>query len=192
MKKVGLALGSGGARGYSHIGVIKFLQKHGIEISYVAGTSIGSAVGAYFALNGNVTGLEKISTAIRKPDLLKLVELNDPRRSLIKTHKIRAFLETVYNGKSFSDTKIPFKAIATNLVTGKRVVFSKGKLSSAVIASSTFPGVFPVVEYRSMHLVDGGLAEAMPIRLVEEMGADVIIGVDLYWKDYYRYDRNVS
>ena len=180
MKKTGLALGGGGARGYAHIGIIKVLIKHNIPIDVISGTSIGSIVGAYYALNKNVDYLEKIALDFKKNDLLKFLDMPNPRESLIKGKKIREFLEQIFEGKSFRNTKIPLRICATDLTTGKRHVFKSGKIIDAVMASCAIPGIFPGVKLKNEYHVDGGLAENLPVSLVEELGVDIIIGVSLY------------
>ncbi|MEK6916858.1 MAG: patatin-like phospholipase family protein [Nanoarchaeota archaeon] len=179
-KKVGLALSSGGARGFSHVGVIKVLKKHNIPIDYISGTSIGAMVAAYYALNLEVEGFEKEFKNFRKRDLLKLIDLNNPRISLIKGEKVKIFLSKFFYGKNFKDTKIPLSIGATVLEDGSKKIFKTGKILDAVIASGAFPGVFPPVKYKGKTLIDGGLADATPVDLVNELGAEIIIAVDLF------------
>ncbi|MEM2131264.1 MAG: patatin-like phospholipase family protein [Candidatus Woesearchaeota archaeon] len=197
IKKIGLALGSGGARGYSHIGVIKFLLENNIKIDYVAGTSIGSLIGAYYSLHLEIKSLENFFLKFKKRDLLKLVDLNDPRKSLIKGEKIRNFLKQFFDDKNIEDCKIPYKCVATSLQTGKAIIFDKGNIINAIMASGCFPGVFPTIKYKDEKniehdLVDGGLADGLPIDVVKEMGADIIIGVDLYGFDIEKHNYNYS
>ncbi|MBN2367852.1 patatin-like phospholipase family protein [Candidatus Woesearchaeota archaeon] len=179
-KKVGLALGSGGARGFAHLGVIKVLLENNIPIDYISGSSIGSIVAAYYALNLDIKGLEDISLGLKKRDMLKFIDLNNPSVSILRGNKVKRFLEELFEDRTFKDTKIPLRIGATALEDGKKVVFKEGKLVDAIMASGAFPGVFPVVTHNGKHLVDGGLADALPIDMVEELGADVIIGVDIY------------
>jgi NTE family protein len=189
MKKLGLALSSGGARGLAHVGVIKVLRKNNIPIDHVAGTSMGALVAAYYALNDDIMEFEKLLLKFRKRDLLKLIDVNDPRVSLVKGEKVRKFLKNLFGNKTFKDTKIPLKIGATALENGSKVIFSTGKIIDAVMASGAFPGVFPVVKYKRKHLVDGGLADATPVDLVKKMGADVIVAVDLFSLEYYKNRR---
>ena len=180
-KKIGLALGSGGARGYAHLGVIKILQENNVPIDYISGTSIGAIVAGYYALNLDIKELEKVGVDFSAVDIWKkLIDLNNPKQSIIKGKKIRKFLEQFLGNKRFKDTKIPLTIGATDIETGKLVVFDKGKIIDAVIASSTLPGILPIYEYRKKYLIDGGVADGLPIDLVRKMGANVIIGVDLY------------
>ncbi|MEM4397914.1 MAG: patatin-like phospholipase family protein, partial [Candidatus Woesearchaeota archaeon] len=196
-KKLGLALGSGGARGYAHIGVIKFLLENNIKIDFVAGASIGSLIGAYYALYGEIKSLENFVLKFGKKDLMALIDLNDPRKSLIKGEKIRELLKKFFENKNIEDCKIPFKCVATSLQTGKPIMFEKGNIIKAIMASGCFPGVFSPIKYKdenniSHDLVDGGLADGLPIDIVKNMGADIIIGVDLYGFDIEMHNYNNS
>lgn len=177
---LGLALSSGGARGLSHIGVIKVLQKHGIKIDYITGTSMGALVACYFALYGNVTGIYEYVKKLNRRKVLSLIDLNDPRKSLIKGEKIKKELSQFFGNKTFDDTIIPVKVGATALETGKQLILDEGNLLDAIMMSATFPGVFPVKKYRGYHLVDGGLSDATPVELVKKMGAEKVIAVDLF------------
>jgi len=183
-KKLGLALSSGGARGLAHIGVIEVLEENNIKIDYVSGSSMGAIIGAYYALYGNVAGTKKIALEFKKRDLVKLVDLNDPRISIIKGVKLKKFLGRLFGKKKFSDTIIPLKIAATALEDGSTVVFSRGSILDAVMASCAFPGIFPVVKYKGKHLIDGGFSDIMPIDLLKNL--DIIIAVDLFSLDYYK------
>ena len=180
-KKVGLALGSGGARGFAHIGIINILEENKIPIDYVSGTSIGSVIAAYYALNLNLDNLKKVSLDFKTKDIWKtLIDLNNPNISLIKGKKLKKFWGQFFGNKTFRDTKIPLAIGATNLSDGSKVVFTKGKILDAVIASSTLPGIFPPSKIGNKFLIDGGIADGLPIDLVKKLGANVVIGVDLY------------
>jgi NTE family protein len=180
MKKLGLALSSGGARGLAHIGVIKILLKHNIKIDYIAGTSMGAIVGAYFCINKEIAGFEKFVVKFQKKDLLQIFDLNDPRISLMKGTAARNYLEKILGNRTFNDLKVPLKIGATALEDGSRILFDKGNILDAIMASSAFPGILPAVKYKDIHLVDGGLSDVIPVQVVEEMGAQVIVGVNLF------------
>ncbi len=180
-KKIGLALSSGGSRGFVQIGVIKALIENNIPVHYVAGTSMGSVIAGYYALYNEISNLEKIVCALKKKDMLSFIDLNDPRKSLIKGEKMKSFLKPIFGDKTFSDTIIPLRIGATSLQTGEAVVFSSGKILDAIMASSAFPGVFPAVRYKGHDLVDGAIAEVIPAKIVKDMGADAIIAVDLFY-----------
>jgi NTE family protein len=110
MKKIGLALSSGGARGFSHIGVIKALMENKTPIHYIVGTSMGSIIAAYYALHKDVTGLELIVDDFNKADMLSLIDVNDPRKSIVKGDRARLFLKRIFGDKTFADTKIPLRS----------------------------------------------------------------------------------
>ena len=181
IKKVGLALGSGGARGFAHVGVIKILQKNNIPIDYISGTSMGAIIAAYFALYGDMTGIENVANTFRKRDYLRLVDLNNPKQSLIKGHKVKKLLKKFFGNKTFEDTKIPLTIAATDLNKATQVIIKKGRILDALMASGAFPGVFPVIKYKGKYVVDGGLLDATPVNLVSKMGAEIIIAVDLFY-----------
>jgi len=180
--KIGLALGSGGLWGLAHIGVLKVLEENNLPVDYIAGSSMGAIIGALYALNPNVKELEEKAFSLTKKDLAKLLDLNIPKTSLIKGNKIRSFLEKLIGDKSFSDTKIPFKIVTTDLESGKEIIISKGKLVDAIMASISIPGIFPPIRLQEGLLVDGGLINATPTNIVKKMGSDVVIGVDLTMK----------
>ena len=169
-KKVGLAL----------IGVIKALQEHNIPIDYIAGTSMGAIIAAYYALNLDIAGIEKESLSFTKRELLNLVDLNRPGISMLKGDRLRHFLKKLYRNKKFRHTKIPLSVGVSVLEDGSKMTINSGRIVDAAMASSTFPGVFPPVRYKGKTLVDGGLTNATPIDLVREMGAEIIIAVDLF------------
>jgi len=177
--KVGLALGSGGSWGLAHIGVLKVLEENNIPIDYIAGSSMGAIIGAYYSLNPNIKELEKTISSLTKWRLMKLIDISIPKTSLLSGNKIRRFLEKLIGDKYFSDTKIPFKIVTADLESGKEIVISKGKLVDAIMASISIPGIFPPRRLQEGLLVDGGLINATPTNVVKEMGSDVVIGVDL-------------
>jgi len=178
-QKLGLALGSGGLWGLVHVGVLKVLEENDVQIDYIAGTSIGAIIGAVYSLNPDVKKIEKKALSLTKKDLISLFDLTFPKFSLISGNNIRKFMYDLVGNKSFSDTKIPLKIIATDLESGKEVVLSEGKLIDAIMASISIPGVFPPVKYKNSLLVDGGLVNATPVDIVKDMGADAVLGVDL-------------
>ncbi len=177
--KVGLALGSGSARGLVHIGVIKTLKENDIPIDYIAGTSIGALISAYYALYSEINKLEDIALKLTKNDLIKLIDLNSPKKALIKGIKIKKFFSEIIDDKSFSDIKIPLTIITTDLESGEEVKINNGKLIDAIQASISLPGIFSPIKLHGKLLVDGGVINPTPINVVKEMGADIIIGVDL-------------
>ncbi|MFA5652048.1 MAG: patatin-like phospholipase family protein [Candidatus Paceibacterota bacterium] len=179
-KTVGLALGSGSDRGMSHIGVIKTLLKHNIPIDYISGTSIGAVVGAYYALHGEVDGIEKpIKNVMSRP--WYLFDFNFQKPNFLSNRNLYNVLSyNFYREKTFADTKIPFRTNATDIDTGNQYVFKDGKIIDAVVASISLPGILPPYEIDGKHLVDGGLSNAIPVDLLAEFKPDIVIAVDLY------------
>ncbi|MEA3329641.1 MAG: patatin-like phospholipase family protein [Nanoarchaeota archaeon] len=177
--KVGLALGSGGAKGFVHIGVIKILIENNIPLNFISGSSIGSVIGAYFALNKEVNLLEKKILSLSKKDIFKFISLINLKKGLINDDKIKDFILELVNNKSFSDTRIPLKILATDLEKGEEVILDKGKLIDSIMASISLPAIFPVKKLNNRILVDGGLLNPTPVDVVKKMGADIIIAVDL-------------
>ncbi|QSH39063.1 patatin-like phospholipase family protein [Candidatus Kaiserbacteria bacterium] len=177
-KTVGLALGSGGARGLAHIGVIKALEKHHIPIDYIAGASSGALVGGLYAATRNSDYLESVATATNWRELLSLIDLRF-RTGLIEGEKLTLFIESHIGDTAFSELAIPLTVIATNLHTGESVRLHEGKVSDAIRASVSLPFIFKPIERNSVLLLDGGLTEPVPVAAVRAMGADVVIAVNL-------------
>jgi len=180
MKKLGLALSSGAAKGFAHVGVIKELEKNNIQIDYIAGASMGAAIAAHYALYKDIKRLEKLVLNLRRRDLVSLKDFINPKISLIKGEKIERLLKKEFGNSCFKDVKIPLSISATNLEDGSQVIFDSGELRKAVRTSMSFPVVLPPVKYKGMYLVDGGLAEYSPVSLVKKLGAEKILSVDLY------------
>lgn len=178
-KKIGLALGSGGARGLSHLGVMRRLQELGIPIDCVAGTSIGSIMGAIF-ISGKVEETIHWAQELDWVKAAKLfAEVNVPITGFLRGKRIEELLRQFITFKDFSEMPIPFATVATNIVTGEEVVLRKGDLMEAIRASFAIPGVFMPIEHTDCQLVDGGLVNPLPISVCRAMGADVVIAVDI-------------
>jgi NTE family protein len=178
-RKIGLALGSGGIRGLAHIGVIKVLLENKIKIDCVSGSSIGSLVGAYFAAFGEVDSLEKIF--LQEPsDFLPLFFDPSIKGGLVDGDKINNYLSGLLEDKDFSKTRIPFYINATDLLTGESVIFSSGKLVPAIRASISLPVIFKPYSYQERFLIDGGLSDPVPVKILKDNSADKVIAVNLY------------
>jgi NTE family protein len=189
--KIGLALGSGGAKGLAQIGIIKVLQKNNIPIDYIAGTSVGSIVGAYYSMHGNIDGLEEAIRKLSKKEMLKLIDFISFKKGLVGGEKGMNFLIDLIGDKKFSDLKIPLKIIATDMEKGEEVWFDKGRLKDAIRASISIPGVFLPVRINGKFYLDGGLVNPTPVDVVKSMGADIIIAVDHTISNYSKV-RNPS
>lgn len=178
IKKLGLALGSGGAKGLAHIGVLKVLEKEKIPVEFIAGSSIGALVGGLYACFRDAKKLEELAFSMKWKELLSLI---DPalRKGLIRGKRVSLFLEKQLGKKEFKDLPLPFKAVATDLLTGERVILEEGELALAIRASGAYPLVFQPVPFKGRLLVDGGLSCPVPAEVVRDMGADVVLAVNL-------------
>lgn len=174
--KIGLALGSGGARGYAHIGVLKVLEKHQIPIDYIAGTSMGSFVGVLYANGINIDLLGKLVGHMKKKNLIDLVV---PKRGLIRGSLIKEMIRLLTHGKKLEELAIPTAVVATDLIAGERVIFTEGPVEDAVRASISIPGIFEPVEIGGKLLVDGAVVDRVPVSVVRDMGADIVLAVDV-------------
>ena len=176
--KIGLALGSGGPKGFAHIGVIKVLEENNIPIDFIAGSSIGAMIGGFYATTRDIKKVEEIAldTSWRQ-----LVSLIDPSfgQGLIGGIKVKKFIEGQIDGVHFDDLKIPLSVVTTNLKNGDVVCIEDGEVSSAIRASISFPLVFKPVELEHKLLADGGLSAPVPVDVVRKMGADIVIAVNL-------------
>lgn len=180
-KKIGLALGGGGARGLAHIGVIKALREFGIEPDYVAGTSMGSIVGGWFCAGEPLEDLEGIFLKAKEKGLFSKTKIIWKRDGvLFKDFEIQAALEKRLSHISIEKCKTPFAAIATNVKNGDEVVLDKGSMNFALKASSAVPIAFkPVKTEENELLVDGAFSNPVPADVVRKMGAEIVIAVDV-------------
>ena len=177
-KMIGLALSGGGARGFAHLGVVKVLNEHNIPIDFIAGTSAGSIVGAALASGMTVDQVIDMSRSITWP---KLTGLSYSPKGMFSNVPMGRFIEQHFPVKRFEELTIPFAAIACDLETGDEIIFKEtGDLSTAVRSSCAIPGVFaPVLSAEGRQLIDGGVTSPMPANAVRDLGADVVIAVDL-------------
>lgn len=178
-KKIGLALGSGGPRGLTHIGVIKTLVENDIPIDYIAGCSVGALVGGMYAKFQDIYKVESYFKHLTYPDLVKV--FSDPRfaHGVLKGEKALKFLRSWVGKTRIENLPIPFKAIATDLKSGETVIIDKGELALAIRTSASIPVFFKPVKRGRQFLVDGGNSMPVPAEIVKEMGADIVIAVDL-------------
>jgi len=179
-KKIGLALGGGAARGLAHIGVLSVLEKEGIPIDLIAGTSIGSAVGSLYA---RLKSADYLKTAVVNMDLRQWAYLVDPalpHSGLIRGKRIINLLKSHLGGDiDFSDLNIPFACVATDVFTGEEIVINDGKVLEGIRASISIPAIFTVAKCQNRYLTDGGLVNPVPVSVVKQMGADFIIAVNV-------------
>jgi NTE family protein len=179
-KKIGLALSGGAARGLAHIGVLRVLQNEGIPIDLIAGTSAGAIFGAAYAWNQDVNWITRSALDRDWKKKAPLLDPSFPKSGLLKGKKLKNLLSH-YIGSTiqFSDLKIPFACVASDIDTGEEVVIDSGPVLEAIRASISIPGIFSVVKREGRYLVDGGLTTPVPVGLVKRMGADFIIAVNV-------------
>ena len=184
-KTLGLALGSGAFKGLFHVGLIRSLVKNNIPIDFIAGTSAGAIVGSHYALYKNV---DLLADFVSNHKYEKLLALSSPsfRSGLVKADKLKAFWQSILGQNTFADVKIPFKAVATDLLSGRAEVINEGYLAKAVQASMSIPTLFEPVIMNGRPLVDGFLSNPVPDDVVKAMGADVVLSVNL--DNYERQD----
>lgn len=175
---VGLALGSGSARGWAHIGVIRALHDAGINVDYVAGTSIGAAVGAVLA-SGDLDALEDVALGLDWRQVAAFFDAVLPKSGLIDGKKLSAFIRQHVHETMIQELPIPYCAVATDLNTGEEVAIREGDIIEAVRASFSIPGILTPVRQGGRILVDGGLVNPVPVNVVRELGAEFVIAVNL-------------
>lgn len=176
--KIGLALGAGAARGWAHIGIIKALQELGVKIDVVAGCSIGAYVGAAFA-SGRLDELEEWAFSLSEWQVFGLLGIGFRRGGIASGQKVFLKHSEDFCASTFEEMNIPFTAVATDLYSGKEVVFNKGKVSSAIQASCAIPALFPPIEHEGRWLVDGAVVNPVPVNQCRQLGADFVIAVNL-------------
>jgi NTE family protein len=178
--RIGLALGGGAARGFAHIGVIKALESQGIRPDIVVGTSAGSLVGALYAAGNNGFALNKLALTMDEAAISDWsVPFFSKVSGVLKGEAIQQYVNQSVNNVPIEKLKIPFGAVATDLNSGKAILFQRGNTGLAVRASSAVPGVFQSVRIGAHQYVDGGLVAPVPVRFAREMGADFVIAVNI-------------
>jgi NTE family protein len=174
---IGLALSGGATRGIAHIAVLDVLERENIPISAVAGTSVGSMVGALYAAGMPIKEIKRIALKTNWKSVLKFTI---PKMGLISSEGIFRFMEEILPVKKFSALPLPFAAVATDLQTGEKVSITTGSIAKAVQASCSLPVIFTPTEINRKALVDGGVASQIPVRTVrEELGAQQVIAVNV-------------
>ncbi|MCD8307745.1 MAG: patatin-like phospholipase family protein [Clostridia bacterium] len=179
MKKLGLALGAGGSRGVAHIGFIKALEENGIRPDYIAGCSMGAVIGACYANGMTALEMREEALKLRAGDIIDVSLAFITRLSVLQSKKVSKLITKLLGDKNIEDLSIPFKCVATDVTNGQVRVFDHGSAAQAVLASSAIPCVFRPVQYDGSIFVDGGCLCRVPVGTVKEMGADVVIAVDV-------------
>ena len=182
--KVGLTLGSGAARGLSHIGVVKAILEKNVRIDMISGTSMGALVGAHLARHGTISGLEDATLAI---DFKNLLRLADPDffllfKGFVAGNKVEEFLKMVIGDVEFKDLKIPLWVVASDIRTGEEIVINTGSVVKAVRASISMPVVFTPFNYLNRILVDGGICNPLPADVLRRAGAKFVIASNVLRK----------
>lgn len=172
-KKVAIALSSGGAKGFAHLGALKAIEEDGISFDIVTGTSIGSIIGAMYARGYSATDIYELIKTVSLRDCVKLVHFG---MSLSALEKV---LDGFFDGCDIEELKLPFACVATDEATNERVVLVSGNAARACTASSAMPPFFKSVEIEGRNLADGAFTDAIPSDVARSLGADIVIGIDL-------------
>lgn len=181
--RVSLALGSGGARGYAHIGVLQSLEEHGFDIVAVSGTSMGALVGGLHAA-GRLTPYAEWASSLSQRDVLRLLDPSVHARGLIRGDKVMGRVRELLDGVLIEDLPIPYTAVATDLLTSKEVWFQQGPVEVAVRASVALPGFITPVMLNGRLLADGGMVNPIPIAPLAASHADVVVAVSLLGENH--------
>lgn len=174
-KKVGLAFGGGGARGFALIGVVRAFEEEGIKFDYIAGTSIGSIVGAMLAYGLSSYEMEKVATVLRVKDIKKSKIPLVPS----STEAVEKIITDTVGDINIEDLKTPFCAVAVDVLTGNEVDITSGNLSKALAGSSAIPTVFEPVQFEDKLLFDGGLQNTIPADVLRKFGCDAVVSIDI-------------
>ena len=180
---IGLALGGGFARGFAHLGILQVLEQHRIPISCIAGTSVGSILGAAYASGAPLARIIATCRTLRFRDIGRW---RVSRLGLASNHRLGDLIEQVFESRQFEDLRIPMAVVATDLNSGAPVIMSHGNLIDAIRASCAFPGLFEPVEIGTRCLADGGLVAPVPTRAARELGASFVLGVSVGIQDGYQ------
>lgn len=175
--KLGIALGSGGAKGFAHIGALKAFEENGIEYDVVAGTSIGSVVGAFYSAGYSATDIIELLKRVDFGEIKNLFMMGMDTSGMFKV------IDREIGAMNIEELKKPFMAVATELESGEEYVFKSGNVASALCASSSIPPFFKPAIIDGIRYVDGAFTNAIPSDLVKEMGADYVVGIDLSTQD---------
>jgi NTE family protein len=176
--KLGLALGGGAARGFAHIGVLQVLEEEGIKPQMVVGTSAGSVVAAFYASGKTGQQLQWLADTM---DESQFTDWANPftGRGMLRGEALGKYINSQLNGMKIEDMKLPLGIVATDLRTGDGVLFRRGDVATAVRASSAVPSVFEPVRIAGKDYVDGGLVSPVPVRYAKQMGADLVLAIDI-------------
>lgn len=185
---IGLALGGGAAKGIAHIGVLKAFEEENIEIFCLSGASVGALIAAYAAFGKKSDEIMRVG---RELSFSKVANFTLKKRGMFTTDSIEEMILGDLGDVNIEDALIPLAIVATDITTGEKVVFRKGKLAKAICATIAVPGAYVPVEYNGRLLVDGGITENVPVSVLEEMGAGILVGIDLNGVKKYPYPNDI-
>lgn len=177
--KIGLVLGSGAFRGLAHIGVLEVLEEEKIPVHMVAGCSIGSMIGGAYCAGVSPKQLEELALHFNDREYYDLVP---PRQGFLKGKKLQAFVQKITGGINIEDMPLPFACVACDMNRGEVVVFRDGPAHEAIRSSVSIPGVFIPHVYRGARLIDGCCMNSLPVDVARQMGADIVIAVDVSYR----------
>lgn len=183
-KKLGFALGSGGSRGVSHIGFLRAMDEEGIVPDFISGCSMGSVIGSCYAKGYTTHHMEQIVKKLKFSDLFDLSLAPIQNGALLRSKKMQKKLHQYLGKTTFGELEIPFSCVATDVINGELVELNEkdADVCSAVVASSSIPSIFKPVQKGEKLLVDGGVLCRVPVQSVRNMGADVVVAVDVLGK----------
>lgn len=185
---IALVLGSGGARGYAHIGVIEVLEQHGIRPDFIVGTSAGSIVGSVYASGKTAAELREIALQLKANDIR---DVDVSLKGFFNGQKVEDYINQQVQGMPLQQLKIPMYVVATELKNGKQTVFNYGNTGQAVRASVSIPSMFKPTKIGEIEYVDGGLVSPVPVQVARDLGADIVIAVDILAQPVHTETSNV-
>ena len=178
-RRVGIAFGGGSMHGIAHVGVLKAFAEKGVKFQFITGTSAGAIIGVLAAAQLPISEIELFARRLEWPSMLGL---SWSGKGLMQNAKLRILIDTTLGDRQLEQLPIPFGAIATDVASGERVIIRNGPAGAAVSASCSIPVIFEPIKIDGRDLVDGGLTEPVPVVAVREMGADIVIGVDVAYR----------
>ncbi|MBH2029056.1 MAG: patatin-like phospholipase family protein [Moraxellaceae bacterium] len=185
---IALVLGSGGARGYAHIGVLEVLEQQGIRPDFIVGTSAGSIVGSIYASGKSAAEMREIALKLKANDVR---ELNVSLKGFLDGKKVEDYVNEQVHNMPLQKMKIPMYVVATELKDGTKTVFNHGNTGQAVRASASIPSMFVPTKIRNIEYVDGGLVSPVPVEVARDLGADIVIAVDILAQPIHTETTNV-
>ena len=178
-RRVGIAFGGGSMHGIAHVGVLKAFAEKGVKFQFITGTSAGAIIGVLAAAQLPISEIELFARRLEWPSMLSL---SWSGKGLMQNAKLRTLIDTTLGDRQLEQLPISFGAIATDVASGERVIIRNGPAGAAVSASCSIPVIFEPIKIDGRDLVDGGLTEPVPVVAVREMGADIVIGVDVAYR----------